>query len=275
MVKKVLEVGIDTADVEVLRRGLGALSVPVDRGMGIQVRPSVRLLGQWVGRIRCEGRNGRFTSLHFPQINQSAADPERGGAARGRAAGDGHVLRHGELGLRALRLGLQRRPPGACPLPQRRGHAQGPQRKCMLPSSLHAANDKLASWHLHVCFCWAAMPTFPLRPPPTTITGDVRMGARALRRDAPPHRPAVLLLGVAPRRCIQQPRRAPPGLRGGRRYRRCHRRHRRRAAAVTIHRHDRWHPRHRPGPARGGARRLPHRPRLRLRQPARPCLCHL
>lgn len=36
-VKKVLEVGIETADVDVLRRGLGALSVPVDRGMGLQV----------------------------------------------------------------------------------------------------------------------------------------------------------------------------------------------------------------------------------------------
>jgi hypothetical protein len=38
MVKKVLEVGIETADVDVLRRGLQALSVPIDRGMGLQVR---------------------------------------------------------------------------------------------------------------------------------------------------------------------------------------------------------------------------------------------
>jgi hypothetical protein len=37
MVKKVLEVGIETGDVDVLRQGLSALSVPVDRGMGLQI----------------------------------------------------------------------------------------------------------------------------------------------------------------------------------------------------------------------------------------------
>ena len=37
MVKKVLEVGIETGDVDVLKRGLAALSVPVDRGMGLQI----------------------------------------------------------------------------------------------------------------------------------------------------------------------------------------------------------------------------------------------
>lgn len=37
MVKKVLEVGIETGDVDVLRQGLTALSVPVDRGMALQI----------------------------------------------------------------------------------------------------------------------------------------------------------------------------------------------------------------------------------------------
>lgn len=30
--------GIDTADVDVVRRGLRVLSLPLDRGMGLQVR---------------------------------------------------------------------------------------------------------------------------------------------------------------------------------------------------------------------------------------------
>lgn len=37
MVKKVLEVGIETGDVSVLQQGLRALSVPVDRGMALQI----------------------------------------------------------------------------------------------------------------------------------------------------------------------------------------------------------------------------------------------
>lgn len=32
-----VEVGIETADVDVVRRGLRALSLPLDRGMGLQV----------------------------------------------------------------------------------------------------------------------------------------------------------------------------------------------------------------------------------------------